>query len=302
MEGILLLRKMLLFSLIFTLAACSSTAEGGRLLTDAESAMLSRLDSDQLYATIQELTQEPRVAGTESERQAAEFLTTQLEQYEYVVDVNTFTIEGTKNESQNLIVTKKTTDDLPSTGDIIMIGAHYDSVVQSPGASDNASGTAVLLEVARMLKDKPTSSEIRFIFFGSEEHGLAGSESYVNEMTIDEIERTIAMFNLDMVGSADAGPLTMFTVDGMPNTATEISNKANEALFGEALLLKSTGQSDHLPFHNAGIPAVLFSYFPLEKTYHSANDTIDKLSEQRLENIAHIIAMAVLGLTTTGHE
>jgi len=284
---------MLLFSLIFALSACSPTAEGG-----AKSAA----DSDQLYAAIQELTKEPRIAGTQSERRAAVFLTTQLEQVGYEVDVQTFAIEATKNESQNLSVTKKPSDDLPSTDDIIMIGAHYDSVFQSPGASDNASGTAVLLEVARMLKDTPTPSEIRFIFFGAEEHGLAGSESYVHDMTADEIERTIAMFNLDMVGSADAGPLTMFTVDGMPNTATNTGNKANENLFGEALAIGSTSQSDHLPFHNAGIAAVLFSYFPLEKTYHSANDTIDQLSEQRLKNITHIIATAIVELSTTGSE
>ncbi|WP_318616819.1 M20/M25/M40 family metallo-hydrolase [Sporosarcina sp. YIM B06819] len=293
-----MLRKMLLLSLTFILSACSSTVEGGRLLADTELAMLSRFNSDQLYASIQELTKEPRIAGTESEQLAAVFLTTQLELYGYEVDIQNFTIEVAKNESQNLIVTKKPTNDLPKTSDIIIIGAHYDSVIQSPGASDNASGTAVLLEVARMLKDTPTLLEIRFIFFGSEEKGLAGSESYVNHMTTDEIERTIAMFNLDMVGSADAGPLTMFTVDGMPNSATEIGNKANEDLFGETLTIGSTSQSDHFPFHNAAIDAVLFSYFPLEKAYHSANDTIDKLSEQRLKNIAQIIVMSILELTT----
>ncbi|WP_203248012.1 M20/M25/M40 family metallo-hydrolase [Sporosarcina beigongshangi] len=298
-----MLRKVLIFSLIFILSACSATAEVGRQLTDTESAVLSRFDSDQLYATIQELTKEPRIAGTESERQAAVFLTTQLELYGYEVDEQTFTLHGStvdEHESQNLIVTKKATDGLPSTGDIIMIGAHYDSVFQSPGASDNASGTAVLLEVARMLKDTPSPSEIRFIFFGSEENGLAGSESYVNGMTAEEIERTIAMFNLDMVGSADAGPLKLFTVDGMPNTATKIASKANEDLFGETLSLASSAQSDHSAFHNAAIDAVMFTHFPLEKAYHSPDDTIDKLSEQRLENITRILAMSILELIVLG--
>lgn len=292
-----MLRKILLFLPIFILAACSSTAEGERLLTDAESAVLSRLDDNQLQAAIQELTQEPRIAGTESEQLAAAFLTTQLEQIGYEVDVNTFTIEGTKNESQNLIVTKKSSDDLPSTDDIIIIGAHYDSVVQSPGASDNASGTAVLLEVARMLKDEPIPAEIRFIFFGAEELRLAGSESYIHEMTTDETERTVAMFNLDMVGSAEAGPLKLFTVDGKPNTATQISSKVHEKLFGKPLSIGQTDRSDHYPFQNAGIEAVLFSYFPLEKAYHSPDDTIDKISKERMENVAHIIALSILKLT-----
>ncbi|WP_342505955.1 M20/M25/M40 family metallo-hydrolase [Sporosarcina sp. FSL K6-2383] len=300
-----MLRKILLFSLIFILSACSSPAEVGRQLTDTESAVLRLIDSEQLYASIQELTKEPRIAGTESERIAAAFLSTQLEQYGYEVDVQTFTLQSStvdKPESQNLIVTKKTTDRLPSTDDIIVIGAHYDSVVLSPGASDNASGTAVLLEIARIIKDTPTQSEIRFIFFGSEENGQAGSQNYVNEMTADEIERTIAMFNLDMVGSADAGPLTMFTVDGMPNTATKIGNKANVDLFGETLSLASSAQSDHSAFHNVAIDAVMFTHFPLEKAYHSANDTIDKLSEQRLENITRILTMSILELIALESE
>lgn len=305
MEGIRLLRKVLFFSLIFILSACSSTDEVKRTLTDTESAVLSRLDIDQVHETILELTKEPRVAGTESESNAAAFLRTQLEQYGYEVDEKTFTLDGSteaKNKSQNLIVTKKPTSDLPSTDDIIIIGAHYDSVVHSPGASDNASGTAVLLEVARMLKDTITSKEIRIIFFGSEEAGLAGSENYVSEMSADDIERTIAMFNLDMVGSADAGPLTMFTVDGLPNTATNTGNIANENLFGKSLPVKSSDQSDHYPFYNAGIDAVVFTHYPLEKAYHSANDTIDKLSKERVENIVLIISMSILELTATKSE
>ena len=106
-----------------------------------------------------------------------------------------------KHESQNIIVTKpsKTTDE------IIIIGAHYDSVESSPGASDNASGTAVLLELARVLESVSTDKELRFLFFGAEELGLIGSKKYVDEVTTEEIKRSVAMLNMDMVGSADAG-------------------------------------------------------------------------------------------------
>ena len=105
----------------------------------------------------------------------------------------TITIEGSdieKHESQNIIVTKPSTT---SDDEIIIVGAHYDSVESSPGASDNASGTAVLLEIARVLEGVSNDKEIRFLFFGAEELGLFGSEKYVEEMTKKEIKRTAAM-------------------------------------------------------------------------------------------------------------
>ena len=205
----------------------------------------------------------------------------------------TITIEGADiqtRESQNIVVTKpsKTSDD-----EIIIIGAHYDSVESSPGASDNASGTAVLLEVARALEDLSTDKELRFLFFGAEELGLIGSKKYVDGMTKKEINRTSAMLNMDMVGSVDAGPLTMLTVDGFSNTVTETVKTIQE------IPLEFTDRSDHAPFHDAGIDAALFSYFPLEEWYHSPKDTIDQISKERLDEMASLVIKSVLKLSTT---
>ena len=204
----------------------------------------------------------------------------------------TVTIEGAdiqNRESQNIIVTKpsKTSDD-----EIIIVGAHYDSVESSPGASDNASGTAVLLEVARAFESFSTDKELRFLFFGAEELGLIGSEKYLDGMTKKEINRTSAMLNMDMVGSADAGPLTMFTVDGFTNTVTETAKKVRD------IPLDFTNRSDHAPFHDAGIDAALFSYFPSEEWYHSPQDTIDQISKDRLDEMASLVIKSVLKLAT----
>lgn len=199
-------------------------------------------------------------------------------------------IEGAdieKHESQNIIATKpsKTSDE------IIIVGAHYDSVESSPGASDNASGTAVLLEIARVLENVSTDKEIRFLFFGAEELGLFGSEKYVSEMTKKEIKHTGAMLNLDMVGSADAGPLTMFTVDGFSNTVTDTAKAIKK------IPLEFIDRSDHAPFHNAGIDAALFSYFPSEEWYHSPQDKIDQISKERLDEVANLVTASVLKLS-----
>ncbi|OOR32145.1 aminopeptidase, partial [Bacillus cereus] len=114
----------------------------------------------------------------------------------------TLRIEGAKvgNEtSYNVIATKKPTFKKKATNDIIVLGSHLDSVAAAPGANDNASGTAMMLELARVLKKLPTDTEIRFTTFGAEEPGLLGSRYYVGNLSDDEINRTIANFNLDMV-------------------------------------------------------------------------------------------------------
>ncbi len=207
-------------------------------------------------------------------------------------------IEGAridKAASQNLIVTKHPTSE--ANDDIIVIGAHYDSVDKAPGASDNASGTAVVLELARMFNAVPTNKEIRFLFFGAEEEGLHGSEKYVSALTKDEIKRSVAMFNLDMVGSADAGDLSIQTIDGSDNAVTKAASKANEALNGDPIETDFGDRSDHTPFHNAGIDAALFIYDPVEEWYHTPEDTIEKLSKDRLLNVAKIVGTSVFELT-----
>ena len=213
----------------------------------------------------------------------------------------TVKIEGAridKASSQNLIATKQPTSE--ASDDIVLIGAHYDSVDDAPGASDNASGTAVVLELARMFKVVPTNKEIRFLFFGAEEEGLHGSEKYVSALTKDEIKRSVAMFNLDMVGSADAGDLAIQTIDGSDNAVTKAASKASEALNGDPIETDFGDRSDHTPFHKAGIDAALFIYDPVEEWYHTPEDTIEKLSKDRLVNVANIVGTSVFKLTFSG--
>lgn len=193
--------------------------------------------------------------------------------------------------------------------DIVYITAHYDSVPNSPGANDNASGTSTMLELARILKDVPTSKEIRFIAFGAEELGLLGSQHYVNELSEEEIERSIASFNLDMVGTAyePASQLHVSPVDGSPDNLVWKSVKAaaDELGFPEELLnLNAFGRSDHVPFHQVGIDSALFIWMVpgtegLEPWYHTPEDKIEHISPERIQIVGDIIGTAVEDLLTT---
>ncbi|TDL31250.1 M28 family peptidase [Jeotgalibacillus sp. S-D1] len=208
----------------------------------------------------------------------------------------TLNVEGAEagdRTSQNVIATKKPTNKKKDTGDIIVIGSHYDSVAGAPGANDDASGTAMTLELARVLKNVPTDTEIRFATFGAEEVGLIGSYHYVSTLSDDEISSTIANFNLDMVGSKDAGDLIMRTVNGQPNLVTELAQNSSKKLNGTATPYGQGGSSDHVPFAAVGIPAALFIHSPSEPWYHTPEDTIDKISKEKLQDVGEIVGAAV---------
>lgn len=195
--------------------------------------------------------------------------------------------------SHNVIATKAPTNKKKANNDVIVVGAHHDSVELAPGANDDASGTAMTLELARVLKNVPTDTEIRFVTFGAEELGLLGSEHYVDSLSEAELNRIVANFNLDMVGSKDAGDLVMNTVDGQPNLVTELAQASSKRLNGEPTPYAEGGRSDHVPFAEAGIPAALFIHEPVEPWYHTPEDTIDKISKEKLQDVAEIVGTAV---------
>ncbi|PLR77943.1 aminopeptidase [Bacillus sp. V3-13] len=201
--------------------------------------------------------------------------------------------ESGERTSHNVIATKPPTSKKKSTNEIIVLGAHHDSVAGAPGANDDASGTAMTLELARVLKFIPTDTEIRFITFGAEEEGLLGSRHYVNNLPDGELNRIIAIFNLDMVGSKDAGDLVMLTLDGQPNLVTELAQASSTRLNGQPTPYGQGGRSDHVPFAEVGIPAALFIHNPVEPWYHTPEDTIDKISKEKLQDVAEIVSAAI---------
>jgi len=206
----------------------------------------------------------------------------------------TVTVEGAEvkeNTSYNVVATKKP-EKHRDNGQIVIVGAHHDSVEEAPGANDDASGTATTLELARVIADMPTDTEIRFVTFGAEENGLLGSYAYVESLTDEEIDKTVGMFQMDMVGSRDAGKLIMYTVDGEKNVVTDLGAAAGSRL-SETVNYGREGRSDHVPFYEAGIASALFIHAPVEPWYHSPEDTIDKISKDKLKEVAEIVGSAV---------
>jgi len=154
-----------------------------------------------------------------------------------------------------------------------IIGAHYDSV-NNPGADDNASGTALVLQVASVLSQYPSDYTIRFIGFDREEQGLIGSRAYVNTHLGANI---LGMISTDMV-AYNKGTNTVDIFGGPGSVALRGAIAAAVTEYGQGLIPSQGGAhsgSDHRPFELAGYPACLFIEDWGNPNYHSPRDSVD---------------------------
>lgn len=171
----------------------------------------------------------------------------------------------------------------------VLLGAHYDSVPKSPGANDNASGTAVILELARRLANEPLAHQTWFVAFDAEEDGLQGSKAFVKTAEPKFLSSLQAMLNFDMVGVNDQ----LFV--GGTESLIVLAQKTNPKLSK----IRDTGASDHEPFARAGVP-VLFFYRGEDPNYHSPTDTVvdPKLLQATAEAAQSLMQYPLL---TTNH-
>ena len=194
------------------------------------------------------------------------------------------TVDAVSEEriSQNVIGTLVGTQ--PVQG-IVYIGGHYDSVSAGPGANDDASGVAAVLEAARVLRQKGhrTKATLKFIAFGAEETGLDGSFNYVSE-NLDEVSaKGLGMINLDMIAVGNTLQIGNIGYDdgGGPQLMDYTQKKATS--MGMAWEPFTAGEnSDHTYFEQVGVPAVFITQRD-DPNYHTPNDTLDKIQVDTLE-------------------
>ncbi|MFT9495655.1 M28 family peptidase [Anaerosolibacter sp.] len=210
----------------------------------------------------------------------------------------TIMTEQIVKESQNVIAVKGAKN--KGSKDIVYVTAHYDSVPGAPGANDNASGTAMMLEFARILKSYPVDKEVRFVACGAEEIGILGSDYYVMNLSDEDFENSFANFNMDMISTSaeECDILYADTVDGEPNIVTEAAEAAGARLGNNILSRLPGDRSDHAPFGYSGIPAACFIWGDengdLEDWYHTPSDTIAiNISLDRLQQAGEIIGSAL---------
>lgn len=193
----------------------------------------------------------------------------------------------------------------PLAGEHVVVGAHYDHLglggdgsldtsrqrVVHNGADDNASGTGAMVEIARALAaGPPPDRSILFIAFTGEEQGLWGSARFVAEPTID-LDRTVAMVNLDMVGRLEDGSLTVLGT-GTADEWGALLDEANATLADPLDITRvpvGSGPSDHASFHAAGIP-VLHFFTNSHADYHRPSDEWQKIDAAGLDRVIELAA------------
>ncbi|HEV7418238.1 MAG TPA: M28 family metallopeptidase [Mycobacterium sp.] len=226
--------------------------------------------------------------------------------------------------THNVIAQTKT----GSTHDVVMAGAHLDSVPEGPGVNDNGSGVAAILETAVQLgSSPPVKNAVRFAFWGAEEIGLVGSDEYIKTLDVEALKDIGLYLNFDMLASPNPGYFTYDgdqsappSKDGVPRVP-EGSAGIERTL---AAYLKSAGKqaddtsfdgrSDYDAFTKAGIPAGgLFSGAeenktvaqagiwggdankPFDPNYHQKTDTFDHLDRTSLDihgrGVAYVIGL-----------
>jgi len=176
----------------------------------------------------------------------------------------------------------------------IVIGAHFDHVgdnkngTYNPGALDNASGTAGLIELAKIIKNNKTAPKKSIIFaaFNGEEAGLTGSQHFISN-SIYPLNKSV-MICLDMIGCSADIPITIATVDGKDN---KLQNELCK--YAEEIDLKYTRNvisgSDHSSFSQIGVESVLLINEDFLNGYHSPDDTIKDVDKFNMEQVVNLV-------------
>jgi aminopeptidase YwaD len=255
-------------------------------------------------------------------RQAEGYLTEQFKGLGLEVSTHPFRALG--DTYRNVIGTRPASHPSPASDAPLIVAAHYDTVPGSPGADDNASALAVLLEAARCLRSAPLSREVRFIAFSLEEEDLLGSLAYVSSLRQGGHEIGGALV-LECVGYACATEGSQQKPPGVPiavptvgdflaivgNAASATLAAAVEGAAGERVpdlktatlivpgngeLFPDTRRSDHAAFWHHGYPAVMLTDTAnfRNPNYHAPTDTIETLDLGFMEKVAQAVTATVI--------
>ena len=295
------------FTVLAMLVAFWGTNAGAQDLD----SMLVRMEKNVRHIVAEEYN--GRKAGSADEKAVAEYLYGQLEKMGVTMLTpiegdDFFMVQGADTIHSRNVVGVIEGYDPKLKNEYVVIGAHYDhigirKIIQDgvehvqvyPGADDNASGVATLLEVAReiSLQHFMFRRSVIIAFFGGNELGTAGSWYFLNR-SFPQVENIVAMINLDMVGRSGKENKMQVFVAGANRELVGMTRQ----LSGRALSLAPEYTpidyvaSDHRNFYEKGIPSVLFTT-GMHRDYHTVRDTPDKLDyHQMMRLVEYVYAMA----------
>lgn len=278
------------------------TAEKSRIKTEDEVAgFINKLDMATFMSDLKNLVDfKTRYTYVAPAQQSIDHCQKIFEGMGYKAWQVPFSMGG--STANNLVAEIKGTDE-DKYGQVLMVG-HLDSTsraprTDAPGADDNGSGAAGVIAMARLLKDSglQPAATIRFVLFMGEEQGLYGSKAYVKTISAAEKGRIKAVFNLDMIGFDAVPPLSVMIETSSFNKAMVEKMQELSQAYANFTIQTSYNPygSDHAPFLNQKIPAVLTiqSEFDNNPNYHQVTDKMDIINEDLCKNILTMNAAAM---------
>lgn len=250
----------------------------------------------------------------------SKFLQKKLKEFGYEIHLQTYPADALRVEN---IIAEKKGDSKPD--EILILGAHYDSVVGSPGADDNASGASILLELARDCANRKFSRTIRFAAFTLEEPPYfqtrwMGSRIYAKSARAKK-EKIVGMVCLESLGYYSELPKSQsfpfpffgFFYPTTGNFVTVVSNFGSRKLgqtiakelrekskipietFSGSSLIPGVGWSDHASFWEIGVPAVMLTDTALFRNphYHAPTDRADTLNYSKMAELTEALQSVV---------
>lgn len=184
----------------------------------------------------------------------------------------------------------------PEIGDeVVIVSAHYDHLGVGPtgeiraGADDDASGTAAVMEIAKVMASGNFAPRrtILFAAWAAEEEGLIGSSHYVAHPKYP-LDSTVAVLQMDMIGVGDRSGVNVFGGTVLTDLFNQIAANAGEVLV-VAQPFNPNNNSDNAPFFNAGVPAVMFQTRGPHEYYHTPADTYDTIDRYELEQAGRVV-------------
>jgi hypothetical protein len=261
------------------------------MMRDPIRELVMDIDAKKIKADVEDLSSyKTRAAGTIENQKALESVSDRLRSFGYDVK------EICYRSGACSVVADKIGSSQPEK--VLMVMGHIDSVGASfAGADDNASGTAVLLEIARVVKDYQNKKTIRFFVTNGEELGLLGAKHYVNQLSEQNRLRELEfVINMDMVGYNSNGIVEIETNREFEAMAQWFSNLAAEYTSLKTKITLGAWGSDHVPFLQKGVPALLTIEDWNTKTpcYHKACDRPDTLNYHYAASIGMLNLSAIL--------
>lgn len=301
---------------VFAFVSLALQSIGAQSLIPSYKTRADMVSQAKINATLQEFSNlGVKTTGSQENINALNWLKNKYLSYGYTasqMEEDPFSF-GTSTNSKNLVITK--TGTLYPDKYIIICG-HYDTIV-GPGVSDNGSGTSILLEAARILKDVPTEYSIKFIHFSGEEQGLKGSYHYADYIAYQGSTRKLdikLVFNIDQVGGQLGNTNNTINCErdngGMSSNNTASNTATQELAVCTSLYsplqtsISSAYGSDYVPFEAKGYTITGFYENIRSENEHSVDDNLTNIDPVYVFNVgkAAVGALQHFAVATTSNS